>query len=98
MAWVYILECRGGTFYVGSTVDLAARLDQHQRGQGAAYTKRRRPVRLVWSLETPSVAHAFALEKQIQGWGRAKRRALIDGRLLDLPALARGRDRPPKND
>jgi putative endonuclease len=91
MAWVYILECRDGTYYVGSTVDLPARLHQHQTGLGAAYTRHRRPVQLVWSFETPSVAHAFALEKQIQGWSRAKRRALIDGRFADLPSLAHGR-------
>jgi predicted GIY-YIG superfamily endonuclease len=91
MAWVYILKCRDDSFYVGSTVDLAARLEQHNRGLGAAYTKCRRPVRLVWSFETPSVADAFALEKQIQGWSRAKRIALIEGRFTDLVPLARGR-------
>ena len=91
MAWVYILKCRDDTYYVGSTVDLAARLDQHQRGLGATYTRRRRPVTLVWSFETPSVAHAFALEKQIQGWSRRKREALIEGRFEDLVPLARGR-------
>ena len=91
MAWVYILECRDGSFYVGSTVDLDARLSQHQLGLGAAYTRHRRPVSLVWSYETPSIAHAFALEKQVQGWGRAKRIALIEGRFADLPGLAHGR-------
>ena len=48
-------------------------------------------MKLVWSFETPSVAHAFALEKQIQGWGRGKRQALIDGRFEDLIPLAHGR-------
>ena len=91
MAWVYILKCRDGSYYVGSTVDLPARVEQHRLGLGAEYTKRRRPVELVWSFETPSVAHAFALEKQIQGWGRAKREALIEGRFDDLVPLAQGR-------
>ena len=91
MAWVYILECSDHSYYVGSTTDLAARLAQHELGLGAAYTARRRPVRLVWSMEFDSVVDAFAVEKQVQSWSRAKRQALIDGRLGDLPGLARGR-------
>ena len=90
MAWVYILECADGTYYVGSTVDLERRVWQHQEGEGegAAYTRRRRPVRLVWSTDVDRIDEAYAFEKQIQGWNRAKRRALIEGRLMDLPWLA----------
>ncbi|WP_244930128.1 GIY-YIG nuclease family protein [Nocardioides sp. W7] len=99
MAWTYILECADGSLYVGSTTDLERRLTEHSSGEGgAAYTRprRRRPVRLVWSVEVQRIDSAFALEKQIQGWGRAKRLALIDGRLDQLPDLARGRDRGPQ--
>ena len=91
MAWVHILECGDGSFYVGSTTDLQRRLHQHENGLGATYTRRRRPVWLVWSHETELVNEAFTLEKQIQHWSRAKRQALIDGRMGDLPELARGR-------
>ena len=93
MAWVYILECADGSFYVGSTRNLDGRLEQHQLGMGAAYTRRhgRRPVRLAWAAEFDNMGEAFLLEKQLQGWGRAKRIALIEGRFDDLPALARGR-------
>lgn len=91
MAWVYVLRCADGSYYVGSTGHLQARLWQHQSGRGAAYTKRRRPVELVWSHETERVVEAYALEKQIQNWSRAKREALIEGRFGDLPLLARGR-------
>ena len=87
--WTYILECSDGSFYVGSTTDLAARVFQHDQGLGAAYTKARLPVRLVWSAEFETVAEAFTFEKQVQRWGRAKRRALIERRMNDLPALAR---------
>jgi putative endonuclease len=90
MAWVYILQCSDGSYYVGSTTDLPARLMQHELGMGAAYTARRRPVTLAWAMEFASVVDAFAFEKQVQNWSRAKRQALIDGRLDDLPALARG--------
>ena len=91
MAWVYILRCSDGSYYVGSTLDLERRLWQHNEGLGASYTKRRRPVVLVWSAEYYNVAEAFAVEKQVQNWSRAKRQALIDGRLDDLPLLSRGR-------
>ena len=90
MAWTYILECADGTYYVGSTVDLDRRLLQHQEGLGAAYTRRRRPVRLMWAAEFEHVGAAYALEKQVQGWRRAKRQALIEGRYDDLPGLAEG--------
>jgi putative endonuclease len=88
MAWVYVLECKDGSFYVGSTIDLERRVWQHQMGEGAAYTRRRRPVRLVWSADYERVEDAYAMEKRIQGWNRAKRIALIEGRWKDLPRLA----------
>jgi putative endonuclease len=47
------------------------------------------PVRLVWSVQLNRMDEAFWIEKQIQGWARAKRQALIDGRYEELPALAR---------
>jgi putative endonuclease len=90
MAWVYILECADGSFYVGSTVDLDRRLGEHQAGEGAAYTKRRgrRPVKLVWSEDFDRIDEAFAFEKMVQGWNRKKRIALIERRWDDLLALA----------
>lgn len=91
MAWVYIVRCRDGSYYVGSTLDLERRVWQHNQGEGAEYTKRRRPVVLVWAAEYANVADAFALEKKIQNWSRAKREALIEDRLHDLPLLSRGR-------
>lgn len=99
VAWVYILECADGSFYVGSTTDLDMRVEQHQRGSGAAYTRRpgRLPVRMVWAAEFDNVGEAFQMEKQVQGWGRAKRIALIEGRFSDLPELARGRTGRPES-
>jgi putative endonuclease len=88
MAWVYMLECSDGSFYVGSTIDLERRVWQHENGEGATYTKRRRPVRLVWSLSFDRVDEAWAMEKKIQNWGRAKRLALIEGHVDDLALLA----------
>ncbi|WP_396657894.1 GIY-YIG nuclease family protein [Microbacterium sp.] len=79
MGYVYILRCNDGTFYVGSTKDLALRLEQHSSGHGAAYTRRRLPVTLVWSDEFPRIEDAFRWEKRIQGWSHAKRAAFIEG-------------------
>ncbi|SDD84548.1 GIY-YIG nuclease family protein [Nocardioides lianchengensis] len=92
MAWTYILQCADGSYYVGSTVDLDGRVSAHNLGLGASYTalRRRRPVTLVWAAEFGRVEDAFAYEKQVQGWSRAKRRALIEGRYDALPELARG--------
>lgn len=89
MAWAYLLECSDGSFYAGSTTALELRLSEHQQGLGAEYTRRRRPVRLVWAAEFARVDEAFAMEKRIQGWGRRKRIALIEGRLGDLPSLSK---------
>ncbi|GAA5106033.1 hypothetical protein GCM10023339_02540 [Alloalcanivorax gelatiniphagus] len=95
MPWTYIVECADGSYYVGSTWDLERRISEHNEGLGAAYTKRRRPVRLVWAADFERVDEAYAYEKRLQGWRRDKRRALIEGREDDLPELARGywRDR-----
>ena len=63
---VYILECRDWSFYVGSTKDLARRFAQHQRGEGAAYTRRRLPVRLVFACEFDRIDDAFNKLREIQ--------------------------------
>jgi predicted GIY-YIG superfamily endonuclease len=89
MAWMYILECADGSYYVGSTKDLENRLSQHQERLGAKYTSCRLPVKLVYSEEYECIADAFYREKQVQNWSRAKREALIIGTPEMLPALAK---------
>ncbi len=89
MAWMYILECSDGSYYVGSTKDLERRLSDHQEGLGARYTSRRLPVKLVYGEEYDRIDDAFYREKQVQGWRRAKREALINGDPDLLPALAK---------
>ena len=88
---MYILRCADGSYYVGSTRDIVTRLRQHQAGEGAAYTRGRLPVELVYSIWAESVVQAFWFEKRVQNWSRAKREALIDGRLDLLPELAKKR-------
>jgi putative endonuclease len=98
MSWVYILRCADGSFYVGSTRNLERRLAEHNSAEdGAKYTRHRQPVELVWAAECEHIGEAFALEKQIQGWSRRKRQALIDGDYDLVVTLAKrraGRPRP----
>ena len=89
MAFTYMLRCSDGTYYVGSTRELALRVYQHQIGEGAEYTRRRRPIELVWHEEHENIGAAFDREKQIQRWGRAKREALIHQDYGALPGLAK---------
>jgi putative endonuclease len=86
--FVYILTCSDGSYYVGSTRDLERRFAEHSGGVGAAYTRRRLPVKLVFAEEYARVDEAYAREKQIQGWSRAKREALIRRSFGDLPGLS----------
>ncbi|MET0806512.1 MAG: hypothetical protein ABWX98_05375 [Lacisediminihabitans sp.] len=58
---------------------------------GADFTRKRRPVVLVFAEESDSIETAFARERQVHGWSRAKKLALIEGRLIDLPGLSRSR-------
>jgi putative endonuclease len=85
---MYILECADGTYYTGSTIDLERRFEQHQNGEGANYTKKRIPVKLVYVEKFNRIDEAFYREKQVQGWSRAKKEALIDNNPVLLPDLS----------
>lgn len=76
--YVYILVCSDGSYYTGSTIDLELRINQHQNGEGANFTKKRLPVELVYFEEFQRIDEAFYREKQIQGWSRKKKEALIN--------------------
>jgi len=89
MPHVYILECSDGSYYVGSTRDLERRFVEHASGIGAIYTRTRLPVVLVFAEEYARVDEAYAREKQLQGWSRAKRQALISDAAERLPDFSR---------
>jgi predicted GIY-YIG superfamily endonuclease len=89
MAWMYILECADGSYYVGSTKDLDHRMAQHHSGLGSRYTAGRLPVKLVYAEAYDQIVDAYAREKQVQNWSRAKREALIHGDYEKLPSLAK---------
>ena len=77
--YAYILRCSDGSYYAGHTDNLELRISQHEAGLGGQYTAARLPVTLMWSEEFPSRDEALAAERQIKGWTRAKKEALISG-------------------
>lgn len=80
MAVVYILQCADGTLYTGWTMDLERRLQAHNSGKGARYTRGRRPVRLVYREEQPTRSAAQRREAAIRRLPRAGKLKLIEGR------------------
>jgi putative endonuclease len=88
-AYMYILLCSNGKYYTGSTRDLERRLEQHNAGEGANFTRKHLPVKLVYYEEFDRIDDAFYREKQIHGWSHAKKEALINGDLNKLRELSK---------
>jgi putative endonuclease len=87
---VYILRCADGVYYTGVTNDLDRRLEEHQSGLNpTAYTFKRRPVKLVFYEWFPDAEQAIAFEKQVKGWRRQKKEALIRRDWGALPELSK---------
>jgi tRNA/rRNA methyltransferase len=84
--WTYMLRCADGSYYVGHTEDLEGRIQAHQSGLIECPTQNRRPLELVWSQDFLDRYSALAVERQMKGWSRAKKEALIRG---DWPAIQR---------
>jgi putative endonuclease len=91
-AYLYILRCRDGAYYVGTTRNsLEARVAEHNAGTFDGFTSLRRPVELVFHQEFDRITDAIAAERQLEGWRRAKKEALIAGEHDLLPELAKRR-------
>jgi predicted GIY-YIG superfamily endonuclease len=91
--WVYILRCADGSYYTGHTDDLEKRLSEHDSGARGNYTASRRPVKLVFSQECSSREEALAAERQIKGWSRRKKEAMMRSDWEEVSRLARGKNR-----
>ena len=87
--WTYILRCSDDSYYVGHTDDVERRVAMHQDGSIGGYTGSRRPVSLVYSEVFDSRDDAFLRERQIKGWSRAKKNALIRGEWELLQRLSK---------
>lgn len=77
--YVYMLQCRDGTFYIGYTPDLERRLTMHEKGKGAKYTRGRGPFRLVYKRAFPTKKEAMQAEYMMKKLGRKEKKALVDG-------------------
>ena len=75
--FTYMLRCTDASCCVGHTDDLDNRMAEHHAGTQPGYTRHRRPVTLVWSQDFASREEALAAERQIKGWARTKKEALI---------------------
>ena len=95
MAWVYILKCSDGSYYTGSAIDLEKRVAEHMAGTYDGYTSKRLPVKLVFSCEEPTIFDAFLRERQIKGWTRRKKEALIKGEWNKLIEYSKSRKGHP---
>lgn len=91
-AHVYMLKCADGSYYVGSArLGIDRRVSEHNNGTFGGYTSKRRPVILVWAEHFLNITDAVAVERQIKGWSRAKKEALIRGDYGAIQVLAKRR-------
>jgi putative endonuclease len=88
--WFYILCCADGSYYVGTSRSdgLETRISQHNQGIFGGYTAKRRPVTLAYSAHFDRITDAIAYERQVKGWSRAKKEALIRGDFEGLHRLS----------
>lgn len=78
MHYVYIVKCADGTYYTGYTNDLKRRIKQHNAGEGAKYTKGRRPVELVHSEQFETKSEAMKREYEIKQFKRRRKTEIIN--------------------
>jgi predicted GIY-YIG superfamily endonuclease len=91
--WLYILRCSDGSYYVGHTDNVTARVAVHNAGRGASYTAARLPVAAVYTEGFNTRQEAVARERQLKRWSRAKKRALIEGDQKRLRELSQSQGR-----
>jgi predicted GIY-YIG superfamily endonuclease len=81
-AYVYILRCGDGTFYIGTARDITARLALHHAGKGAKYTRSRGPLAVVWQEGPMTVSRALRREHQLKQLTRKQKEAFVSGNLV----------------
>ena len=75
--YVYIVQCKNGTYYTGSTKDLENRLKLHNSGRGAKYLRGKLPIKLVYCKEYKYYKNVLRAEREVKKLSRAKKDALI---------------------
>ena len=91
MFWAYILKCADNSYYTGHTDKFEIRVAQHNAGECPGYTASRLPVELAWSQEFNSREEALSAERQIKGWSRKKKEAMIRGDWAEVSRLAQSK-------
>ena len=89
--WVYLLRRADGSYYAGHTDTLDKRIGEHTMGACGGYTASRLPVELVFSESCATRIEALAFERQIKGWSRAKKEALVHGDWAEISRLSKSR-------
>lgn len=90
--YVYILQCKDGSYYTGITNNVERRIEEHNAGiDSKCYTFTRRPVKLLYAEHYQYADKAIQREKQIKGWGRKKKEALMAENYVELIALSKGK-------
>ena len=82
--YVYILECKDGSYYTGATTDLERRIQQHKIGKGAKYTRTKGALRLLYFESYPNLKQAYQREKEIQKLNRTQKEDLLVSKKIDL--------------
>jgi predicted GIY-YIG superfamily endonuclease len=90
--WIYILRCADGSYYTGHTDNLEKRIGEHQTGLCSGYTAGRLPIELVFTQECSTRIEALTAERQIKGWSRKKKEAMMRGDWTEVSRLAKGSD------
>ncbi len=96
--WVYILQCADGSYYTGHTENLELRVAQHNQKVISGYTSTRLPVKLVFSQPFSTRVEAIVSERQIKGWSRAKKEAMMKGDWAEVSKLAHGSTSSPRTE
>ena len=97
--YVYILKCSDNSYYTGVTNNLEKRIVEHNSGHNSqSYTFKRRPVELVYYEVFQNINDSIAFEKQIKGWSRRKKEAVISNEWHKLPDLSRNRSSTQSSD
>ena len=91
MYYVYIVQCSDGFYYTGVTNDIEKRVNEHNCGLVEGFTSKRLPVRLVYGQSFQQIEDAISAEKQLKGWSRKKKEALIKGDFEELVALSKSK-------
>lgn len=76
--YVYVVQCSDGSFYTGYTTDVQRRVAEHNDGEGAKYTRGRRPVTLVHVESFDDQSSAMQREYAIKKWGRSRKERLVE--------------------